>query len=628
MTSTSVSTVRGSVPLISQVGVDRAEDARTVAAINNNSSTGFHLACLLTSSNGTRFALTELYPSLMIPCNGGTASSLAEVGQLGGPTIPAHEIPLSIEGVRDSREIRAARRIRGCIPSMTSFDATGPKVSITVAQDVADEGGTMQSAIPFAVKTIREVFGKEVDFKLSSDPYEVVRSISKQDRVALALVCTDAWCDVKRDERGRLVSQDSESSPRSKYLQSIVLDLVAEQLALIEEGPQSEPRKGTETLSAGEGRVLSVVRPQLAESQWQDCARVALLLRREASESVLVTSQGRDLLIKVLTPPISQEPPAVYRAPRHLPFEVRLSSVSSMSNPAREAFHVIPRHLDFEGLSFSGDRERVLVDLGNPGASGLPAEVRRDLEKQIGAKRVLDPSNRFSLVDRSDPVVIRIHEMVSGGIGIRNVWRCDFDGGIRIDTLRPIPQKVLESIGQTLGCVVTQRNRNVAVPQGWKYAIDCIAHSAPIQATLDVGLREEMRFVTFHGATRCIGGSCLEFGGGLVFERGALFEENAPQSQQNDKLIRDTRAVFHSHGHNDHVGDMLAMWFRNLQYGPLHPCQFIMNEPTAILTWRVLQDQLKWGVSQDQHLLERELTIDDIKEMYKSSLRVAPMGIV
>lgn len=556
--------------------------AEDVLKVSSYASLGFHTAAMVRLSNGEICALTEWYPEAGLPCNGKNATSLFEVGQVGGPAFPAHELALEIIGAKTMEQVRTVRRVRGIVPELVKFEVTDRNVIIHHAElDTPIRFADQQAIIASCLKS----FGKhrEVIFHEGDKPFHQTITFTDLDRLAMRKMANMAWTESKKQIAGA-VKRLPHEDPHYKHVQTVLFDIPDSTATLIEQGPAKGAKVSHSTWHIEDRWPVTLYSTRCSGKAWSDAARSSVLQYSITPESVRVAPRGHELFITALLPESHAGSAIRSRGPNEFPFETRFWAIGNEDRLARLFFDVIPGNWNFRGLRRSACDTMILLDAEAPGQSALPLENQHEIERKI-LRGIYYPHNRFQPVSFDDAQIQEVLSHVPFGAGIVSAERCIATGQIKLHTAHPISRATLQTISHDLGYDVINKAASSIPPVAIERPVKILSSGTLTPKELKPISDEKIRHLRVLGGAKDIGGSLLLLGG-ILLDCGAYPKNpySTPATLPNmSAVLQQAQVAIISHAHLDHVGNSLHL---------TGEIPVLMHHATALVSWPLLREQL------------------------------------
>lgn len=565
-----------------------------VLRISSFASLGFHTAALVRLSNGEICALTEWYPEAGVPCNGKNATCLFEVGQMGGPAFPAHELNVEVVGAKTMEQVRTVRRIRGVIPELLKFEVTNNNVIIHHAElDNPVRFLDKQAIIASCIKS----FGKdrEVVFVESDKPLHETIAFTELDRLGLRKMANMAWTESKKRVAGEAKKLPHED-PLYKHVQTVLFDIPLGTATVIEQGPLKGAKVSQSAWHIEDRWPVTLFSTRCGGKAWHDAARSSVLQCPVTPEAVRVAPRGHELFITALLPESHAGSVTRSRAANEFPFETRFWGIGNEDRLARDFFELLPGHWNFRGLRRSACDTMVVLDADAPGQQTLPVENQHEIERRT-LRGLYYLHNRFQPVSLHDTQMRQVLDHISFGAGVLSAERCIATGQIRLHTVHPVSRRTIKTIQQTVGCDLINKAVDTIPPFTIERPVKIISESSTTPANLHRVSDENIRTLKVLGGAKNIGGSALLLGNVLLDCGAYPRNPSAPPPSPPDMnaVLERAELAIITHAHLDHVGSSLHLRAK---------MPVLMHHATALISWPLLREQLSPETGFAQHHLE------------------------
>lgn len=581
--------------------------AKEVLEISSYASLGFHTAAVIRLATREIIALTEYYPAALLPCNGHNAMSLFEVGQQGGPTLPAHELNLEIRGATTMEQIRTIRRIRGILPELYLVDVTKSQITFYHANLDAPLHYNDKQSIQ---GNCSQGFGRgyEIMFVEGDRPMHESITLSEAERLAIRKMASMAWSETKKRTTGnhkRLPHED----PLYKHVQTVLLDIPDREATLIEQGPHVRDSISTSLWRLDDYLPINLHSSRFGGKAWHDSARSAVLRSGVTPESVRVMPRGSELFVTALLPESTTGSFGKLRGPNEYPFTTRFWAIGNEDRPARVLFDLLPPSWNFRGIRKSSCDTMILLDADCHGSRSLPETLHSHIEKQL-VRGVFYSHNRFQPASLQDPVIgVALNKLPFSSVFLA-AKRCIITGEIQLTTVHPIPAQSLETLRSELGFEVSNTTPLSRAPNVIERPVSILSRGTTSPNSIPKLDDDNIRTLTVLGGAKNIGGSTLALGN-LLLDCGAYpktIEETTGTAPSTTAIPHTIQAAFITHAHLDHVGNVISLKDRKIP--------IFMHHATALVSWPLLLEQ----VGQTSGLVKQ-----DLEELYHS-IHPVPFG--
>lgn len=594
-----------------------------VSEIVDRACLGFHVGMFVRLQNGTDCAFTELYPDRMIPVNGRTAASLAEVMTDGGPALAAHEIPLAISGVTDWDQLRAIRLLRGQAPEIIGMNILDREVTVTFP----DTGGMYGRSIARVMRAIPELFPGKIARLEAGALYAELPELADHDRQFLQFLSLLAWRPQTPEPRSNRMSSKKPRIARQEHaqqdpeygglIQSVIVDVAAASAHLIGSGSPSRSVHSSNQLSKQSGISCQTNQVSGSEQSWREHVRLKIVDGSGAIESLRVISSKSHLALTALVTPGLPRPTLPYGhiLSKAEQISVHSYAIESDSRVAQAAFECVPYDIPLTRIVVAPDGSATYIDLNGRVLDSVADEISETL-RAVSQTEIVLQDTRFVPIDPIDPRASLITSLVPTGVGLRSIERCRCTNDLLLHSVRAIPYDVLDDLSRELQCSVRNNRLHISPPSSLKRLGQVLSRAPAIKRDLSLEVADPLREVTVLGAAGGIGGSSVALGNKILIDHGGFPENPSKAVDLSQTPWGKPSFVVVSHSHHDHSANAPILWKSVRETDPLAQTQFLMSEATAYTMVPVLDEQ-----QQRSHGLIRR---SDVVSLY-NQIRPVPL---